>query len=108
MIINNTPLASKNDIEVMKKEVKKKLADALVLGIRTKKLSLKEMKSSAIYILDNIDLVHDYSQLIVFLDNLKMQWPVYSNIYTTYSSVLAKQKEEAVINRLSSYIKTLS
>ena len=108
MIINNTPLAVENTIASLKKEVKKKLADTLVLGIRTKKLSLKEMKSSAIYILDNIDLVHNYSQLIVFLDNLKMQWPVYSNIYTTYSSVLAKQKEEAVINRLSSYIKTLS
>lgn len=101
-------LANQDFNDSLKKDVKRKLVDALVNGLRTEKLSLKDMKISSNFILDKIDLIKNLSQLIVFLDELSQKWPVFSEVLKFYKFSLSEEKEKEVIDKLSQYIKHLS
>jgi len=93
--------------EVLKKDVKKNLVDAIILSLQTKRMSFREMRESANYILDNIDSPKNYSDLILFLNELKTEWPQYSNVSALYKNKFYKEKEKVLINRLSSYINSI-
>ncbi len=92
--------------EKLKSEMKKKLVDRLIFGLREKKLTIPQMKSSAQFILDKIDKLNDLSSLILFLDELKTKWPVYDTVYTSYKYLLNQKKEEELIKKLTTYIKS--
>ncbi|MBI2641007.1 hypothetical protein HYW87_00200 [Candidatus Roizmanbacteria bacterium] len=98
----------KNLDDQLKSQLKKNLVDAMVLGLQTKQLTFKEMRASANFILDSMENMSSYTELVLFLEGLKKQWPVYGNILTLYKSKLYEEKEKILIDKLSTYIKSYS
>jgi len=91
--------------EKLKEELKKKLVDRLIFGLRSKQLSISQIKNSARFILDKIDKLNDLSTLIIFLDELKQKWSVYEPVFTSYKYLLTQKKEQEMIKKLSNYFK---
>jgi hypothetical protein len=92
--------------EKLKNEVKASLLQMIISGLEAKTLTLVDMKKSANYILDHIEKIKNYSQFMVFMDELKTKWPIFKNSYDLYSNKFYKEKEEEVINKLQGFIKT--
>lgn len=92
--------------ENLKNEVKASLLQTIISGLEKKTLSLVEMKTSANYILDHIEKIKNYSQFMVFMDDLNNKWSVFKDVYKIYSNRFYQEKEKQVINKLSSYIKS--
>lgn len=90
----------------LKNEVKANLLQAIVSGLEKKTLSLAQMKSSANYILDNIDKIKNYSQFIVFMDDLNNKWTIFKDAHNIYSNRFYQEKEKEVINKLQGFIKS--
>lgn len=91
--------------EKLKNEVKASLLQAIISGLEKKTLSLAQMKTSANYILDHIENIKNYSQFLVFMDDLNNKWTIFKDIHKIYSNRFYQEKEKQVIDRLSSYIK---
>jgi len=94
--------------DLFKKQLSKELVQQIIYGLETKQLNLLQMKASASYVLDNLNKIKEQSQLIAFLENLKSQWPVYTNLYTIYKNKLSQNREKIVLDKLTSYINTVS
>ena len=92
--------------EKLKNEAKANLLQAIISGLEKKTLSLTQMKASANYILDHIEKIKNYSQFIVFMDNINDQWPIFEDVLKIYSNRFYQEKEKHVIDKLSSYIKS--
>ena len=92
--------------EKLKNEVKAALLQEIISSLEAKNLTLVGMKESANYILDHIEKIKNYSQFMVFMDELKSKWPIFKNSYNLYSNKFYQEKEKQVINKLSSYIKS--
>jgi hypothetical protein len=92
--------------EKLKYEVKATLLQTIISGLETNALTLTDMKESANYILDHIEKNKNYSQFIVFMDELKSKWPIFKNSYNLYSNKFYQEKENAVINKLQGFIKS--
>jgi len=94
--------------EKLKNEVKASLLQTIISGLEVKTLTLASMKESANYILDHIEKIKNYSQFMVFMDELKTKWPIFKNSYDLYSNKFYQEKEKRMIDKLSSYIKKQS
>jgi len=94
--------------EKLKNEVKATLLQTIISGLEAKTLTLAGMKESANYILDHIEKIKNYSQFMIFMDELKTKWPIFKNSYDLYSNKFYQEKEKQVISKLSSYIKSQS
>ena len=92
--------------EKLKNEVKATLLQTIISGLEAKTLTLAGMKESANYILDHIEKIKNYSQFMIFMDELKTKWPIFKNSYDLYSNKFYQEKEKQVISKLSSYIKS--
>ncbi len=92
--------------DTLKNKVKADLLQAIISGLAKKTLTLAGMKASANYILDHIEAIKNYSQLMVFMDELKIRWPIFENVYKLYSNKLYQEKEQEVISRLQGFIKS--
>lgn len=90
--------------ENLKKEVEKALVEKIISALESKQINLAQMKIVANYILDNIDSIKNYSQFILFLENLQKQWPIFIDIYVFYKNKSSQEKEKMIINKLSNYI----
>ena len=94
--------------EKLKNEVKSTLLQTIISSLEAKSLTLLGMKESARYILEHIEKIENYSQFMLFMDELKTKWPVFKNSYDLYSNRFYQEKEKQVIDKLSSYIKSQS
>jgi spore coat polysaccharide biosynthesis protein SpsF (cytidylyltransferase family) len=92
--------------ENLKNEVKAALLQAIISGLEKKSLSLIQMKASANYILDHIEDIKNYSQFMVFMDELNNKWSIFKDVYRIYSNRFYQEKEKEVINRLSGFIRS--
>ena len=91
--------------ENLKNEVKANLLQAIISGLEKKTLSLVQMKASANYILDHIEKIKNYSQFLVFMDDLNNKWSIFKDINKIYNNRLYQEKEKEVINKLQGFIK---
>ncbi len=89
----------------LKNKVKADLLQAIISGLEKKTLSLVQMKASANYILDHIEKIKNYSQFLVFMDDLNSKWSVFKDIHKIYNNRFYQEKEKEVINRLQGFIK---
>lgn len=94
--------------EKLKNEVKKSLIQKIITGLELKQINLSQKKDSANYILDNINLIKNYSEFVLFLDALKSKWPFFLDVYNLYKNKFYQEKEKVVINRLTNYIHKLN
>jgi hypothetical protein len=92
--------------EKLKNEVKASLLQMIISGLEAKTLTLSGMKESANYILDHIEKIKNYSQFMVFMDELKTKWPIFKTSYDLYSNIFYQEKEKQVISKLQSFIKS--
>lgn len=92
--------------ENLKNEVKANLLQAIISGLEKKTLSLAQMKATASYILDNIEKIKNYSQFMIFMNDLNNKWSVFKDTYKIYSNRFYQEKEKEVINKLQGFIKT--
>ncbi len=90
----------------LKNKVKADLLHAIISGLEAKTLNLVGMKASANYILDHIEAIKNYSQFMVFMDELKTKWPVFKNSYNLYGNKFYQEKEKEVISKLQGFIKS--
>lgn len=90
----------------LKNEVKASLLQGIISGLEKKTLSLVQMKASANYILDHIEKIKNYSQFMVFMDDLNNKWSVFKDSYKIYSNRFYQEKEKEVISKLQGFIKT--
>lgn len=92
--------------EKLKNEVKASLLQMIISGLEAKTLTLVGMKESANYILNHIEKIKNYSQFMVFMDELKTKWPIFKNSYDLYSNKFYQEKEKEVISKLQGFIKS--
>lgn len=92
--------------EKTKNDAKASFIRHIITGLETKRLTLPEMKESANYILDHLDKIKNYSEFIVFLDQLKTKWPIFTQVFGLYNNKFYQEKEKVVIDRLSKFIKS--
>lgn len=88
----------------LKDEAKKNLINKIILGLEMKQIDLTQKKDSASYILDHIEEVKNYSEFVIFLDDLKRKWPIFLDVYNLFNNRFYQEKEKAVIDRLTNYI----
>lgn len=94
--------------EKLKEEVKRSLLEKIIVGLELKRMDLAQKKESAGYILDRMDAIKDYTELVLFLDALQQRWPIYTDVYNLFKNRFYKDKEKDVINKLTSYIHKLN
>lgn len=89
-----------------KNDAKASFMRHIITGLETKRMTLVEMKASANYILDNIDRIKNYTEFIIFLDDLRKKWPIFNDVYGIYNNKFYQEKEKLVIDKLSKFIKS--
>lgn len=57
------------------------LADAMFNGLDTGKVSVEDSKKMAGFILDQLDDIQVWSELVVFLNELSDKWPIYKSVF---------------------------
>ncbi len=87
-------------------EAKASFLRYIITGLESKRMTLVEMKASANFILDHIDNIKNYSEFMVFLDELKNKWTIFTDVYGLYNNKFYQEKEKLVIDKLSKFIKS--
>ena len=98
----NQPIIDSN----FREEVEKFMVDKILSAIEIDQLDMSQMKSAANKILDNIDNLKNYGELITFLQSMKDEYPVLVEVYNLYKNKFYQDQEKDVINKLSQYIKS--
>ncbi len=96
------------DIQNKKKELEAKLVKTLLTASEEDKISYQEMKRAADYILDHIDSLKNDQALSNFTKDLAHFWPIFQGVELVENQDERKEQEQAVINKLSHYVKNYS
>lgn len=94
--------------ETLKKEMKRKLIDAMLESFEKGELSHDDMQDASNIILDEMPKIQTQEQLLHFLEQLKGVWQQFDRVYMQSKTQEVSTKEKEVIDRLSNYIKTLN
>ena len=92
----------------VKKQIQKLIIETILNGVSSQQFTLVSMKEAAAYTLDNIDIISNYNELMVFLQNLSKWNPAFDKINTIYKYEKQGAKEKEIIDKLSSYIKQMN
>ena len=79
----------------------KTLADSLSAG----KITEDEASEISSYVLNNIDKSQDNSQLLAFVEELAVKWPIFSSILTLENAEVSEKKEDIAVEQAESLIK---
>lgn len=97
--------------EIITLEKKEKIEEAvvniLIDAYQKKSIDYFEMKRAAAYVLDKINGVYTSADLLYLLENMAVYWPIFKNLLTVEKGTLSEGREKEVIQKLSSYIKTI-
>lgn len=94
--------------EKLREEVKSKLLQQIISGLQTNQMNLIQKRQSAGFILDNFDNIKNYSDLIFFLEMLRVRWPIFTDVYNIFKGKFYQVKEKELISKLTSYIHSLN
>ena len=83
-----------------KKEVEKRIVQAVIDGLEKGILSPDDARSAATFILSKVYEINTEDQLTNFLKELSSQWPIFGNLYTIEQGEAQEQKEEAVAQKV--------
>lgn len=86
--------------------LQKRLLDDLIAAVEAEQLSMPQMREAAKFILDGTEHIEE-SAVEGFLKELNDRWPVFKNTQTIAGGKAAEDKEQEVIDKLSSYIKSM-
>lgn len=112
--VEDNPEPSEPISPEFREQVYKDLAEAMLDGLGTGEIEVKASEDSSEYILPKLDSVQTKEDLIVLLENVSIQWPVYKKIYDKYKTVQTvikqdgedKQKIEDIQSQLHSLTNT--
>ncbi len=88
--------------------LEKELAQTLLEMAERKTISFSDIEPIAKEIVGDFDKISNETELINFLEKIKQKWPFFSTLLGKYKGGADQSKEEQVIDKLSSYIKTLN
>lgn len=94
--------------DTMKEEVQRALLDRMLTAIEKEEVTLAETKIIANYVLDNMDKLTTYTEMLEFLRNLQKKWPIFTTVEKHYEQGSSQSKEKIVIDRLASYLNKLN
>lgn len=63
-----------------KKQVEKMIIETIVTALENNKLTELQLSPIADYILERIDVIQNHTQLVAFVAELALKWPVFRNI----------------------------
>lgn len=97
---------NQQEFENRKNQILKTLAQLLIDNYTNGGISYFEMKKAAGYILDHIEEIKNEEDLFLFLENLSFYWEIFRHVLILEKERNSKNQEEAVIKKLSQYIKS--
>ncbi len=89
----------------IKTDLEKVLAERILLALDNKQIKLEEMKEMANYVLDKVENIKDYDQMLLFLTMLKEKWVIFKDVHGIFNAKNKQEGEQAVINKLENYLK---
>lgn len=92
-------------IEAYRNKIGERLTRRLAKALQDEKITKDELSEASSYILDNIDIAKDASQLVDFLSALSQKWPIFSDVLTLEEGEIKEEKEDEAIEKTEALIK---
>ncbi|MBI3486441.1 hypothetical protein HY025_05905 [Candidatus Daviesbacteria bacterium] len=89
-----------------RKEVEKMIVDAIILGLEKQQIQEKDLSRVADYVLANIDNIQNQEQMIKFVDEISLRWPIFENIREIERSMIKKTEEAEIAKQALNLIKS--
>lgn len=91
--------------EEHKNEVGKQIVLTLANAAEDKKIFMPEIKAVSAFVLERLDSCITHEQLIDFLTQLFLKWPIFSHILTVEKGKGLEEKEKEKVKQLEELIK---
>lgn len=89
-----------------KKDIEKMIVDAIILGLENQQVQEKDLSRIADFVLSNIDNIQTQEQMIKFVDEISLRWPIFENIREIERGVIQKNQESQVAKQALNLIKS--
>lgn len=96
------------DFERKKSLLEREIADTLLKAVSERTLDLKDLRATASEILLDFEKIASMEEMRVFVDTISKKWKFFENLGKIEQGAAQVDKEKAVIDKLSQYIKTLN
>jgi hypothetical protein len=96
-----------NITEDYKKEVYADLANAMISGLENGEVLNEDAQKSATFILERLDGISKYEELVIFLEELANTWAVYKPTSEKVKAQKATQKDEEQMEEIQNKLKNL-
>ncbi|MDO8461161.1 MAG: hypothetical protein Q7S38_01820 [bacterium] len=85
-----------------KNDLEKKIVESVILALENNTISKEEMPIIAEFVLGKIDVIKTHEELVLFVNELALKWPIFSNIDQIEKGEVQEKKEsetaESVLN----------
>lgn len=86
--------------DAVKKILYNHLAEVMLSSVENGTLSFEDGQISSQYILNQFDNLKTYPDLISFLQDLSVKWPIYSSVLTYLLSLEQEHKDEKKLDKI--------